>query len=380
MAKSLLRLEPGAVSLSNFRWTGANTHAARVQAANDLAEHLETLVSEDPDSRVLLVGHSHGGNIILRAAHAIPDHLRAGVVCLASPFFHVRLRSTAPIFWMLSGALIAIFATFSGFVMANLARLLEYLPLTWLGQVIDWFPSFPSSVSSIGRVTSSFGGAVAAIFMTLAIMFVVGVSRIGAKYAGQQIASSRWEALQPTSIRTLCMWLAPDEAYWGLNAARTMVEWAHHVVFVATRYGLPAVTVIAAVGTFWFGWSRGMDGAANSAEARAIAGAMPAMQLGGLAMLLVPLLLIGFAALLSVIRVIATGTYRFSDFAWLDIQTQRLPQINTSLITARPLPLNSGGFLDNVRAAIPFLSGPIFHSRLYNDPRAFEEIFDWYSS
>lgn len=55
------------VTESDFGWTGENTHAARIEAADDLADRINEIIRSDPDARIHLIGHSHGGNVILKA-------------------------------------------------------------------------------------------------------------------------------------------------------------------------------------------------------------------------------------------------------------------------------------------------------------------------
>jgi len=53
---------------SSFEWSGANSHRARVGAAQRLREVLLLI----GDKRVTVVAHSHGGNVALLAIHGIP--------------------------------------------------------------------------------------------------------------------------------------------------------------------------------------------------------------------------------------------------------------------------------------------------------------------
>lgn len=55
-----------------FCWTGANEHAARLQAAQDLYELIFDIVRIDPTARLYFVAHSHGGNVVLKAIQLYP--------------------------------------------------------------------------------------------------------------------------------------------------------------------------------------------------------------------------------------------------------------------------------------------------------------------
>jgi len=51
-------------------WSGANTHPARVEAGENLAKTMQKIWLKDPQARIHLVGHSHGGNVVLKALEA----------------------------------------------------------------------------------------------------------------------------------------------------------------------------------------------------------------------------------------------------------------------------------------------------------------------
>ncbi len=81
-------------------WSGANSIFARDRTARVLAEHLSTEHSEYPEATQLVIAHSHGGNIALRALHHLrkPDvrQLRGAnvkapfLVTLATPFIEIH--------------------------------------------------------------------------------------------------------------------------------------------------------------------------------------------------------------------------------------------------------------------------------------------------
>jgi carboxylesterase len=65
-----------------FRWSGGNTHQARMDAGADLARTIE---SEDESRRIHLVGHSHGGNVALAAANHLHPRRVETLILLANP-------------------------------------------------------------------------------------------------------------------------------------------------------------------------------------------------------------------------------------------------------------------------------------------------------
>lgn len=74
-------------SIDYLSWSGANSFRCREQAAKKLADQLDKLAENSPDSTRLIVGHSHGGNVCLRAfAHVGQPTSQISVVTLATPF------------------------------------------------------------------------------------------------------------------------------------------------------------------------------------------------------------------------------------------------------------------------------------------------------
>jgi len=55
-------------------WSGANSIFVRDKAAHVLAEHLSAEHAEQPQATQLVIAHSHGGNIALRALHHLQQH------------------------------------------------------------------------------------------------------------------------------------------------------------------------------------------------------------------------------------------------------------------------------------------------------------------
>ena len=96
-------LEPESVRIdTEFKWSGRNSVNARYEAARSFKKHVQNL--DIPDGvPFYIVAHSHGGSV---AALALDDEsLRrkvTGLVCLSTPFFHVRARDSRmrnEVFW-----------------------------------------------------------------------------------------------------------------------------------------------------------------------------------------------------------------------------------------------------------------------------------------
>jgi hypothetical protein len=100
--------------LTTFRWSGANSEWVRLcaagadrdfsdddagaPAAGSLRAHITRTRERFPRARLVLVAHSHGGNVCLAALR--DPHVRAavdGLVCLSTPFVNVRARADAAV-------------------------------------------------------------------------------------------------------------------------------------------------------------------------------------------------------------------------------------------------------------------------------------------
>jgi hypothetical protein len=81
-------------------WCGANSIYVRDKTAQALAEHLSAEHAEYPQDTQLIIAHSHGGNIALRALHHLQKHDASRsdgsdsaiplVVTLATPFIEIH--------------------------------------------------------------------------------------------------------------------------------------------------------------------------------------------------------------------------------------------------------------------------------------------------
>jgi hypothetical protein len=106
--------------MRRLRWIGANSIFVRDKTAQVLAEHLSAEHAEHPEATQLIIAHSHGGNIALRALHHLrqrdasqlceADAANPLVVTLSTPFVEVYPADFGrrPYFvrWALVGAIV----------------------------------------------------------------------------------------------------------------------------------------------------------------------------------------------------------------------------------------------------------------------------------
>src|SRR5262249_42885287 len=75
-----------------FLWSGANSVHARDRAASELSEELRKDL-QDPNATAVIIAHSHGGNVALRALQDLESMAgRIRVITLATPFLRVFAR------------------------------------------------------------------------------------------------------------------------------------------------------------------------------------------------------------------------------------------------------------------------------------------------
>src|SRR5215510_13269461 len=93
-----------------FLWSGSNSVHARDRAARDLSKQLREDL-KDPNATAVIIAHSHGGNVVLRALQHLDSMAgRIRVVTLATPFLRVFARRSLQLsFWVKLFMLAAIF-------------------------------------------------------------------------------------------------------------------------------------------------------------------------------------------------------------------------------------------------------------------------------
>ena len=81
-----------------FTWSGDNSTTGRLAAVEALTTLVNDATTHDPGRLVVIVGHSHGGNIAAVTAQRLADRPRLRVVTLATPFLTVLARpDTGPL-------------------------------------------------------------------------------------------------------------------------------------------------------------------------------------------------------------------------------------------------------------------------------------------
>ncbi len=84
----------GEVEFRVLDWSGNNSMSARAKAATKLREMLSKFLSKSDSERVLVIAHSHGGNVALQASIGLNTNKSIGLFCIATPFVFPMRRLT----------------------------------------------------------------------------------------------------------------------------------------------------------------------------------------------------------------------------------------------------------------------------------------------
>ncbi len=80
----------------SFKWSGWNQHRARIRAGERLKRKITNLKSMHPNAELVLISHSHGGNVALYALKdKAVDEAVSALVTLGTPFLRLERRCLA---------------------------------------------------------------------------------------------------------------------------------------------------------------------------------------------------------------------------------------------------------------------------------------------
>tara|TARA_R110001632_G_scaffold68859_1_gene161491 strand:+ start:1470 stop:2900 length:1431 start_codon:yes stop_codon:yes gene_type:complete len=87
--------------IARFCWSGGNSHSKRLNAGKELADYIRNLSKEYTHMQFNLIGHSHGGNVIMYAINKLretnDENKIKKVVTLATPYLYMKLRKLNPL-------------------------------------------------------------------------------------------------------------------------------------------------------------------------------------------------------------------------------------------------------------------------------------------
>ena len=78
--------------IGTFQWNGKNSHSSRIRAGKELSEGVLECIKKGY-KKLILIGHSHGGNVILYAIKNIDiSKIKIEIVTLSTPFINTILK------------------------------------------------------------------------------------------------------------------------------------------------------------------------------------------------------------------------------------------------------------------------------------------------
>ena len=214
LGAALSRSFPNAL-ITPFNWGGANTITSRARAGHALSEHLHRLITRHPRAAHWMIAHSHGGTIAMYALNEEFLRTRVGLICLSTPFIHVRPRAIPRV---------------AKFALAGAAMM---LPLVMRELVEDYlWVSMPSPVVGLSvLVALAIGVGIIKTFPRMALRISGDLTIVGAKpahcllirAAGDE-ASAALGSLQLINWLTTTLWVKPTELIQA--AYDTFLEWS----------------------------------------------------------------------------------------------------------------------------------------------------------
>lgn len=199
-ARHLAELLRPEVKVTAFEWSGRNSVTAREKASSDFIDFVKKRCSEEPSAQRVVVCHSHGGSIVMRALALEPTLAIDALVCIGTPFIHVsRLEEVVPGATPPFGPLAAALGIVS---LLLVARVLELIGFTGLRHAVAWMLSHPLLVLA----------GLLATFMALALFTLIMVVRAWSE--DKRLGRLDFEETEEYVDRLL---KEPDDEVWALK-------------------------------------------------------------------------------------------------------------------------------------------------------------------
>ncbi len=236
----------GPIKIFPWQWSGFNREVVREKEAQKLAEKLREIQNKSPEevdtNGIVLIGHSHGGNIAIRALQLLESQQGiCGVICLATPFLQALPREPSGIAWISSipkhlFSIIGFFLKILGFVL---------IIMSLMETVLKFFGKL-----ALEGIFSSWW----VIGLTFILgLIVVALSRFfpkehdereGLKTINevQDLLISQKRKNRPIHPPCLCLYSLADEAAGGLNFSKFITSIPY--LLRDKRFGYPLFFLI----------------------------------------------------------------------------------------------------------------------------------------
>jgi hypothetical protein len=376
----------GHVTFEVCRWSGLNTHAARIKGGREFAKVVADARSRPNRPRIVAIAHSHGGNVVAYGSRDLPPDAQAdAVVTLGTPFLDLRTRHLEPYFRILDiclhglviAALVVPFLVISHFVWQKIplpplpGALAQRLAAVPASSALKWLVAAPL----YGLVGLAFGGTATSagwlLFGGRPLVELAVNGLMPKMIARQREVMARIALPALAASRVLAISVRFDEAGWLLRSVDAIAQLPFMVL---TLIGLPAaVTVLVFVIVYsvvdsavgWYFILRAPD-AFGAFVARGASYAFAAL-LGSTGLfLLFQIVVVG----LPQVRKIGFFGESVADYALVRIATAIVPPNTNGAWVAR---------YTHVRAGVDMAAqtGWLRHSGIYNDPDVIADVAEW---
>ncbi|HYN53613.1 MAG TPA: alpha/beta fold hydrolase [Methylotenera sp.] len=367
-SSALKNLEPTGVQIHRFCWSGRNSHQHRCDAASKLGADAAELAKQYAPARILLIGHSHGGNIICAAARQIPPQQVAGVITLATPFFHVERRSLKAVA-MITPLFLSMIFTIS---LISLYGWYDEWKMHLIHQIFNINSSKEHSI--LAKILAALLAVSSAISIGIYLYYrfeSVYRERHNVLIQMQDEHLTSWDAMRPNLNRTLCLSMSLDEAIFGLSGVRIFADFGHRLVGFIQRHSFIALSIAsipASLGLlYYYIHYTTLDFSLYLAAGRASAAVWIFLPAVAIFVIFSAWML---TAAFSMLVHVGYGTQSLQSALMLNISINRLPQISSADITHENISLSLRQF---IRGGLGLI-----HSRLYQDDRTVAAIAKWY--
>ena len=376
----------GHVTFEVCKWSGLNTHAARIKGGLELANVVAEVRRRPNRSRIVAIAHSHGGNVVAYGGRDVPPEAQAdAMVTLGTPFLDLRPRHLEPYFRILDiclhglvlAALVVPLLVISHFLWARIplppmpAALASRLAAIPTSSALKWLIAAPL-YAVVGLGFGLTAASASALVFVGRPMFQFAVDDLMPKMlARQRDVMARIELPPFAARRVLAVSVRFDEAGWLLRSVDAIAQLPFMVLgFV----GLPAALAVlifvvvygfvdSAVG--WYFILRAPD-AFGAFVARAASYAFVAL-LGSTGLfLLFQIVVVG----LPQVRKIGFFGESIADYALVRIATAIVPPGTGAAWVARYTHVRA-------RTETARQAGWLRHSAIYNDPDIIADVAAW---
>lgn len=243
--------------ISHWSWSGANAQGGRMDSARRLADHLNRQKDAAPEEPLILVGHSHGGNVCRAAAcYASPGRVQ-GIIYIATPhLLFSRKRGRATVYF-----LYAMLAAMTAAVLASSLQITAPAP-AWLRMQIGGAAGFVLAYAASIAVQAVLFLALAPVFIPRRIRRLRVVRRLTHSLLAVRRAAIRRNCFTPRCLPELSITTSGDEAYSYLRLMQR-ASWVYQLIikgyfiaagamFVVIAAAFSILAVVTAVLMFYY--------------------------------------------------------------------------------------------------------------------------------